>query len=270
MINVVITGGQGYIGTATAELFSSYNINSISIDKKNKHYCYSIYKTLKLFLRHKPKAIIHLSAYKSIGESKQKPFKYYFNNVFSTFIISLFSFIFKCPLVFASSAAVYSPNNPYAKSKLIEEKIIKSLCFRSVILRYFNIGGKTEKSSDTSGSNIFSIIEKKINNKETLVINSIYSTRDYTHVSDIASINLKAYLYLMQGKESMITDVYSGKQYTILDLIKIYKINKIEVKYEILEDTSNDTIYPCIYNVSYLDWSPSKTISDIIKSEITY
>ena len=270
MNRVVITGGIGYIGKATAELFLKNNISPIIIDKKNKHSCISIYKNIKLFIRHKPSAIIHLAAYKSIAESKNKPIRYYFNNISSTLIMSIFSFIFKCPIVFASSAAVYNPNNPYAKSKLIEEKIINLFSNNNVILRYFNIGGKTEKSSDTSGSNIFSIIEKKINNKEPLVINSIYSTRDYTHVSDIASINLKAYLYLMQGKESMITDVYSGKQYTILDLIKIYKRNKIEVKYQLLQDTSNDTIYPRIYNVSCLDWSPSKTIFDIIQSEITY
>jgi UDP-glucose 4-epimerase len=266
--NVFITGGQGYIGTATAELFSSYNINSISIDKKNKHSCFNIYKTIKLFIRHKPNAIIHLSAYKSIGESNKKPLKYYFNNVLSTLIMSIFSFMFRCPLVFASSAAVYNPNNPYAKAKLIEEKIIKLLCSRNVILRYFNIGGKTEKALDTSGGNIFSVIEKKINSKETLIINNPFSTRDYTHVFDIASINLKAYLYLKSGKKSMTTDVYSGKQYTILDLIKIYKRNKIEIKYELLENTINDTIYPCLYNVKDLDWYPTKTISDIIKSEI--
>lgn len=270
MSGVVITGGQGYIGTATVELFSSYNIDTFIIDKKNKHSCFNIYKNIKLFIINKPDAVIHLSAYKSIGESKAKPFKYYFNNVLSTFIISVFSFIFRVPVVFASSAAVYNPDNAYAKSKLLEEKIINALCSNNVILRYFNIGGKTEKASDTTGSNIFSIIQNKVANKETLTVNSIYSTRDYTHVVDIANINFKSYIHLLDNKSSVITDVYSGNQYTLIDLIKIYKRNNVDIKYVTFENYTNDTIYPKLYNIKELNWSATKTISDIIISEITY
>lgn len=270
MSGVVITGGQGYIGTATVELFSSYNIATFIIDKKNNHSCFNIYKSIKLFMKNKPDAIIHLAAYKSIGESNKSPWKYYFNNIFSTFIMSMISFIFKCPIVFSSSAAIYNPNNPYAKSKIIEEKIIKKLSYNNVILRYFNIGGKTEKASDSGGANIFSIIQNKIDKKEKLIINNIYSTRDYTHVLDIASINLKSYLYLLNNKTPIITDVYSGKQYTIIDLINIYKRNGIEIDYSVIENSINDTVYPKIYKIDSLSWSAKKTISDIIQSEIKY
>ena len=72
-----------------------------------------------------PTAIIHLSAKKSITESIKTPILYYLNNVGSTLSVAIVSKFLNIPVVFASSAAVYNPSNPYAKSKLIEEKILK-------------------------------------------------------------------------------------------------------------------------------------------------
>jgi nucleoside-diphosphate-sugar epimerase len=171
---------------------------------------------------------------------------------------------FNIPVVFASSAAVYNPYNPYAKSKLLEEKILKILCKKLVILRYFNIVGKSDKTKDEQGGNIFSIINKDPNIK----INSISSTRDYVNVLDIAKANVLSIEYLNYN-DFLLTDIFTGNQFTMIDLVNEYKANGVDIVYTVL-NLPDLTVLPQIDNRDLLGWLPSHTFSDGVKSEITF
>jgi UDP-glucose 4-epimerase len=258
---VLVTGSCGYVGTATKELLQDYGYQIVEVDKK-------INKDTRLIFKHvKPKTlsfIIHLSAKKSIQDSLKNPAAYYINNLFSTFLVGLTSRLFDIPVVFASSAAVYTPYNPYAKSKLLEEKILKSLCKKLVILRYFNIVGKSDKIKDDQGGNIFSIIGKnpKIN------INSVSSTRDYVHVLDIAKANVLSIEYL-KNNDFLLTDIFTGNQFTMIDLVNEYKANGVNIEYTVL-NLPDLTVLPKIDNRYLLGWFPSYTFSDGIRSEVVF
>ena len=258
---VLVTGSCGYVGTATKELLQDYGYQIVEVDKK-------INKDTRLIFKHvKPKTlsfIIHLSAKKSIQDSLKNPAAYYINNLFSTFLVGLTSRLFDIPVVFASSAAVYTPYNPYAKSKLLEEKILKSLCKKLVILRYFNIVGKSDKIKDDQGGNIFSIIGKnpKIN------INSVSSTRDYVHVLDIAKANVLSIEYL-KNNNFLLTDIFTGNQFTMIDLVNEYKANGVNIEYTVL-NLPDLTVLPKIDNRYLLGWFPSYTFSDGIRSEVVF
>lgn len=258
---VLVTGSCGYVGTATKELLQDYGYEIVEVDKK-------INKDTRLIFKHvKPKTlsfIIHLSAKKSIQDSLKNPAAYYINNLFSTFLVGLTSRLFDIPVVFASSAAVYTPYNPYAKSKLLEEKILKSLCKKLVILRYFNIVGKSDKIKDDQGGNIFSIIGRnpKIN------INSVSSTRDYVHVLDIAKANVLSIEYL-KNNNFLLTDIFTGNQFTMIDLIDEYKANGFNIEYTVL-NLPDLTVLPKIDNRHLLGWFPSYTFSDGIRSEVVF
>jgi len=110
--------------------------------------------------KYKPLAIIHLTAAIEVGASVQDPGGYYDNNVART--ITLLRAAQAAGIdknVFSSTCATYgipssipmneahaqSPINPYGRSKLIVEQILKDLDlyqgFRSIILRYFNAAG---------------------------------------------------------------------------------------------------------------------------------
>jgi UDP-glucose 4-epimerase len=186
------------------------------------------------------------------------------NNLFSTFIIGMTSRFFDIPVVFASSAAVYNPYNPYAKSKLLEEKILKSLCKKLVILRYFNIVGKSSKTKDDQSGNIFSIINKDPN----IRINSISSTRDYVHVLDIAKANVLSIEYL-KDNDFLLTDIFTGNQFTMIDVVNEYKANGVIINYTVLH-LPDLTVLPEIDNRDLLGWFPSYTFSDGVKSEISF
>ena len=119
-------------------------------------------------------AVIHFAAYAYVGESMKNPMKYYLNNlVKSTILLNTIcdpKIVDKTlnklpiPIIFSSSCATYGnpltnpivedtpqvPINPYGKSKLFIEEIIKDLGhssnLKSVILRYFNAAGAMPNS----------------------------------------------------------------------------------------------------------------------------
>jgi len=260
---ILLTGSNGYVGSATKKLLKEYGYEIIEFDKKNNKDVRNIFK-LAYFLCKKPKGIVHLSAKKSIPESIKSPISYYLNNAISTLFVAIGSAVFRVPVVFASSAAVYNPYNPYAKSKLLEEKILKSLCKKLVILRYFNIVGKSEGIGDEQGNNIFSIINKH----PKIKINSIHSTRDYVHILDIAKANVLSVEYL-KNNDFLLTDIFTGNQFTMIDLVNEYESHGVSIEYSLL-NLPDLTVLPEIDNRDLLGWSPSYTFSDGIKSEVAF
>ena len=259
--NVLVTGSLGYVGTATKELLIKDGYSVIEFDKKNGKDVRNIFKLFYVSLK-KPKAIIHLSAKKSIPESIKNPMSYYLNNLLSSFFIGLVSRVFNIPVVFASSAAVYGPKNPYAKSKLIEEKILKFLCKRLAILRYFNLVGKTKTIRDENGTNIFSIIS----NRPNIKINNPDSKRDYVNIEDVAKSNILAMEYI-QNNNFLITDIFTGEQKTMIDVVEEYKNNGFDISYVVLS-LPDVTVLPKIDNRSIIKWTPSVSFTESVKSEI--
>lgn len=262
-VNIVLTGSSGYVGSATKELLIKNGYSIIEFDKKNNNDTRNIFKLFWVSLKN-PKAIIHLSAKKSITESIKNPILYYLNNVGSTMSVALVSKALNIPVIFASSAAVYSPYNPYAKSKLIEEKILRVFCKKVVILRYFNVVGKFEGIEDKQGGNIFSIINKNPNIK----INNIHSTRDYVNVLDIAKANVLSVEYL-NDNDFLLTDIFTGSQTTMLDVVNEYKTNGVFIDYAVL-NLPDLTVLPKIDNRDLLGWSPSYTFADGVRSEVIF
>ena len=164
-MNILVTGGAGYIGSHTAvELLNAghkvviadnlYNANYTAVSNiakitGKKPAFYQINCTCKNQLRHvfteqKIDAVIHFAAYKAVGESVKKPLEYYRNNLDSTLTLLEVMEEFGCKkLVFSSSATVYGPNNPhpykeempaiqssspYGWTKVMNERILTDYC----------------------------------------------------------------------------------------------------------------------------------------------
>ena len=258
-MKVVLTGSRGYVGTATRELLEDSGYEVIEIDKKigrNTMYIFSY------LINDKPTAIIHLSALKSIPESKKKPWAYYFNNILSTLSTAIVAKVLSIPVVFASSAAVYSPFNAYAKGKVWEERLLGLICPSVAVLRYFNIAGKTPTVQDIGSTNIFSIIGRQ----PEITINSITSTRDYVHVLDIARANVMAMEHLKNNK-SFTTDIFTGINTNMLEVMEEYKKHGRIINYTVL-GTEDVSTYPMLDNRDIFSWKPIYTFSQAIESEI--
>ena len=133
-MNVLVTGGAGFIGSHTCVELLENNIDIVVMD----NYCNSspdalraveqitgktfpIYecdmldydKFEKIFEENKIDAVIHFAGLKAVGESVSKPLEYYHNNITGTLnLLRLMRKYDVKKLVFSSSATVYGMNNP--------------------------------------------------------------------------------------------------------------------------------------------------------------
>jgi UDP-glucose 4-epimerase len=162
-MQVLVTGGTGYIGSHTIVELLNHGYKVVAVDnfsnskkevidkiekitnKKIKFYKLNVCNKRKLetvFKENKIDAVIHFAGYKAVGESVQKPLMYYRNNLDST--LTLLEVMGKYnvkKIVFSSSATVYgdpeelpiketarlSTTNPYGSTKLYIEGILKDL-----------------------------------------------------------------------------------------------------------------------------------------------
>ena len=134
-MNVLVTGGAGYIGSHTAvELIKAGHRVIIVDDLSNakeavvdrietitgtrpafyKADCKDADAISNMFAAEKIDAVIHFAAFKAVGESVQKPLAYYRNNLDSTLTLLENMEKYGCKkFIFSSSATVYGPDNPY-------------------------------------------------------------------------------------------------------------------------------------------------------------
>ena len=117
--------------------------------------------------KYQPDAVLHFAGFAYVGESVQKPDKYYRNNVVGS--LTLLESMIKHrihKIVFSSTCSTYgdpqslpksedhiqTPVNPYGQSKLIVEKMLRDFDtayrLKSILLRYFNAAG-TDPDGET-------------------------------------------------------------------------------------------------------------------------
>ena len=162
-MNILLTGGAGYIGSHTAVVLSQAGHEVVLLDNfcnSRKSVLERLQKILgkalpcvegdvrdtalvtKALQDYKIDAVIHFAGLKAVGESVEKPIEYYANNVQGT--ISLLEAMKSTnikTLVFSSSATVYgdpqylpidedhptSATNAYGKSKLHIEEMLNDV-----------------------------------------------------------------------------------------------------------------------------------------------
>lgn len=162
-MNILVTGGAGYIGshTCVALLEAGHTVivadnlcNSKveTIDKvrqiTNKEVTFyqidvtDVAAVDSVFANHVIDGIIHFAGLKAVGESVEKPLDYYFNNIVSTMVLAKACQKYGVgKFVFSSSATVYGENevpfvetmkllpttNPYGETKVMSERILTDI-----------------------------------------------------------------------------------------------------------------------------------------------
>lgn len=180
-MNILVTGGAGYIGSVVVEECIKDGHRTFVLDNLVKGHREMVnheatfvlgdladIELVKRVLRENSvEAVIHMAAYSLVGESVTDPSKYYQNNV--TAGLSLLEAMRAenvKRLVFSSTAAVYGepekqpveendkldPTNPYGDTKLAFERALKSYetayGIRYASLRYFNAAGASERCGE--------------------------------------------------------------------------------------------------------------------------
>ncbi|EKO3917049.1 UDP-glucose 4-epimerase GalE [Vibrio fluvialis] len=163
-MDVLITGGMGYIGSHTCVQMIAAGMTPIMVDnlcnakaevlnriEALTGVCPAFYQgdirdeafLDSVFAKHDVQAVIHFAGIKAVGESVSKPIEYYDNNVNGTLVLvrSMRKAGVKS-LVFSSSATVYgdpqivpitetfptgATTNPYGRSKYMVEQCLADL-----------------------------------------------------------------------------------------------------------------------------------------------
>jgi len=279
-MKVFIIGGAGYIGSHTVKVAHNAGHDIITIDNLSTgHQDAVLYgqfefcdildtsKLDKLFKKHKPDAVMHFSAYSLVGESMSNPYRYYNNNVSGTLSLLKAMIDNNCmKFIFSSTAAIFGnpeyvpideshpkkPINPYGKSKLMIEEILKDFDsaygLKYISFRYFNAAGhdpdgELSERHDPE-THLLPIVMQAANKQRGSV--SIFGTdyetkdgtciRDYIHVNDIATAHLKGLEYLNDDDvRSVELNLGNGNGFSVKEVVQEvenFTGEKIEIIYE--------------------------------------
>lgn len=264
-MTILVLGGAGYIGSHTVYELIDNGEDVVIIDNlltgheeavhpkarfykgdiRDKEFLDSVFKKEKI------DAVIHFAASSLVGESMEKPLKYYDNNLCGTKIL-LDSMVEHGidKIVFSSTAAVYGepgripiletdktePTNTYGETKLSMEKMFKWIGkahgLRYVSLRYFNacgahVSGKIGEDHNPESHLIPLILQVPNGKREFIsIFGEDYQTkdgtciRDYIHVTDLAQAHILAVKYLQNGGESDIFNLGNGIGFSVKEVIE--------------------------------------------------
>jgi len=237
-MNILITGGAGYIGSITAHELINTGHSVTVFDHFVSHSPSKLGSTpfIKGDLLHpadldsaltslKPDLVMHFAAYIQMGESVANPTKYHENNVLGT--ENLLKAMVQAgvnKLVFASSAGVYGnpqhlpipedepchPENPYGQTKLDVENMLKQYDqthgFRSISIRFFNAAGATgtlgEDHHDESHL-IPNIIQAQLAGREFTLFGTDYPTPDGTCIRDYIHVLDLSHAFILSADKLM-------------------------------------------------------------------
>ena len=226
-MNVLLTGGAGYIGShaALSLLDCGHNVHIVddlstgneSLIPKNAKFTNCNINDEKvisaLIQSNKFDLLMHFAGFIQVEESVKYPEKYFENNTDNA--IKLFNICKKNDLnkiVFSSTAAAYgsvignklidedtnlNPQNPYAESKIKTEKFLLENQdeFKFIILRYFNVAGadKNLRSGQISkqSTHLIKIISEVATKKRDIIeiFGKDYNTHDGTAVRDYIHVS---------------------------------------------------------------------------------
>ena len=318
---ILITGATGYIGSHTWSALSAAGYNVIGLDnlsnsveevvgcvaeitRMKPHFIEGDVRDekfiSKLFSQFKIDAVIHFAALKSVSASVEHPLAYYDTNINGLLTLTKVMALHKVKkLVFSSSATVYgdphmvpikehfslSPTNPYGRTKLMGEQILRDLeqsdgDWRIAYLRYFNpVGahksGLIGESPRGKPNNLMPFISQVAIGKfdKLYVYGGDYATadgtgvRDYIHVMDLAHGHLVALSKLLNFVPSFTVNLGTGKGYSVLDLINAYeKVSGRPIPYEIVARRQGD-VAACYADtalaVEILNWHSTRGLDEM-------
>lgn len=320
-MRVLLAGGAGYVGAHTAVALLDAGHDVVLLDDLSNTSAVAAERVSQITGRPAPlvvgdasdesvvaaafdefgpfDAIVHLAAFKAVGESMEKPLDYYSNNLDTTFALArvglergIRSFLF------SSTGTVYSDpsdlpfteesttsvdlSNPYSKSKRMNEVVLADVArvnpeLDVTVLRYFNPVGAHESGligEDPSGipNNLMPYVQRvAVGSLERIgIFGDDYDTpdgtglRDYIHVVDLALGHVAALERSQPG--FAVYNLGTGRPVSVRELIAAFEraVGR-ELPQTVLPRRAGDvdaTYCDPSKAARELDWVATRTIDD--------
>ena len=295
-MRILVTGGAGFIGSHTVVELLQAGHEAVVLDNLSNSSEKSLQRVEaitgkaipfykadildrqaleEIFTREQIDAVIHFAGLKAVGESVQKPWEYYENNIAGT--LTLVDVMRKHGvknIIFSSSATVYGNpafvpiteqcpkgqcTNPYGWTKSMLEQILSDIQkadnqWNVILLRYFNpIGahksGTIGENPNGIPNNLMPYITQVAVGKlpQLGVFGNDYDTpdgtgvRDYIHVVDLAKGHVKALKKIEEKAGLKIYNLGTGVGYSVLDILKNFEqATGVKIPYVIKERRPGD------------------------------
>ncbi|MDT2837911.1 UDP-glucose 4-epimerase GalE [Enterococcus durans] len=315
-MSILVLGGAGYIGSHAVDQLINKGYEVIVVDNLLTGHKAAVHPDARFYegdIRDKTflksvfeketiEGVLHFAASSLVGESVEKPLKYFNNNVYGMQVLLEVMHEFDVKnIVFSSTAATYgepkefpiteitptNPKNPYGESKLMMEKMMKwcdnAYGMRYVALRYFNVAGAKSDASigedHTPETHLVPIIlQVALGQREALAIyGDDYDTpdgtcvRDYVQVEDLIAAHILALEYLKAGNESNFFNLGSNQGYSVQEMLEAAReVTGKEIPAKIAPRRAGDPsrlVASSAKAQAILGWQPKFTdVKEIIKT----
>ncbi len=308
---ILVTGGAGYIGSHTVIELQNAGYEVVVVDNLVNSSKKSLQRVEQItgkpvpfyqvdildadalnaiFEKEEIDSCIHFAGLKAVGESVQKPWEYYYNNISGTLVLlDVMRKHHVKNIIFSSSATVYgSPafvpiteecpkgeiTNPYGQTKGMLEQMLIDIQkadpeWNVILLRYFNpIGahksGMIGENPNGTPNNLMPYITQVAVGKlkQLGIFGNDYDThdgtgvRDYIHVVDLAVGHVKALKKIKEKAGLCLYNLGTGQGYSVLDIVKNFEeASGVSIPYEMKPRRAGD-IATC-----YAD--PSKAFKEL-------
>ena len=261
-MKVLVIGGAGYIGSHMVKLLGQQGCSVTTLDDLSGGHRDAVLfgdyvqgdfgdrAVLDALLSRGFDAVMHFASFIQVGESVQRPDKYYRNNVTHTLgLLDAMRAHGVNKFIFSSTAATFGepqytpiderhpqqPINPYGRTKLMVEQALadydRAYGFKSVCLRYFNAAGADQEGQlgerhDPETHLIPLVLQAASGRRPNIsVFGRDYDTpdgtciRDYIHINDLCSAHLLALQSLMNGSPSQAYNLGNGNGFSVQEVI---------------------------------------------------
>jgi UDP-glucose 4-epimerase len=305
----LVTGGAGYIGLHVVDALRSAGHDVVVVDDLSSGRAELVdvplivgsvqdAGLLRAAIReHDVRGVIHLAAKKQVGESVERPFHYYRENVDG--LLTLLEVLRETGvdvLVFSSSAAVYgmpdvefvtestptAPLSPYGETKLIGEWLTRAAAtahgLRFALLRYFNVAGAGRPElADTGVANLVPMVFQRLTaGKPPLLFGDDYPTpdgscvRDFIHVADLARAHVAALDHLAAGGENLLLNIGRGEGASVREVLAVVaEVTGLPTDPEVLPRRPGDparVVASADRIRESLDWSADHDLRQMVSS----
>ncbi len=267
MKRILVTGGAGYIGSHVVKMLAERGYEPVVYDSLENGFRDFVRgfelvegdigdceKLIALFNDRGIECVMNFASYIAVGESVQRPLKYYANNAAKT--LELFRAMLAAGVkrfIFSSTAAVYGypdevpiredtalkPINPYGRTKLFIEDVLRDLdasdSLRSISLRYFNAAGADPSSaigeSHVPETHLIPLALRAVMDGDYAlsIFGTDYNTpdgtcvRDYIHVNDLADAHVRALEDLLGNNATKVFNLGNGRGFSVREVVDAVK-----------------------------------------------